>query len=64
VVTKNYYRKRQIGAHALWDVATETGEIATAVLVLEDGVLTISIRSLEYPGLDESEESGRWRILH
>ena len=34
-VTKNYYRRRQIlvGAFALWDVAMETGEIATAVLV-------------------------------
>jgi len=32
-VTKNYYRRRQIGAVALWDVATETGEIATAALV-------------------------------
>ena len=32
---KNYYRRRQIGAHALWDVATETGEIATCVLVLK-----------------------------
>jgi hypothetical protein len=25
---------------------------------------TISIRSPEYPGLDESEECARWRILH
>ena len=32
-VCKNYFRRRQIGALALWDVATETGEIATAVLV-------------------------------
>jgi len=32
-VTKNYFRRKQIGAIALWDVATETGEIATAVLV-------------------------------
>jgi len=32
-VVKNYYRRKQIGAFALWDVATETGEIATAVLV-------------------------------
>jgi hypothetical protein len=27
-------------------------------------VLSISIRSPEYPGLDESEECARWRILH
>jgi hypothetical protein len=28
------------------------------------GVLTISIRSPEYPGLDESEECASWSILH
>ena len=32
-VTKNYIRKKRMGAVALWDVATETGEIASAVLV-------------------------------
>jgi len=32
-VCKNYYQKKQLGANALWDVATETGEIASAVLV-------------------------------
>jgi hypothetical protein len=32
-MTKNYFRRKTIGALALWDVATETGEIATAVLV-------------------------------
>ena len=32
-VTKNCCRRKQTGAVALWDVATETGEIATAVLV-------------------------------
>lgn len=32
-MTKNYFKRRTIGALALWDVATETGEIATAVLV-------------------------------
>ena len=32
-VCKNYYQKKRLGAHALWDVATETGEIASAVLV-------------------------------
>ena len=30
-VCKNHFRRRQLGAVALWDVATETGEIATAV---------------------------------
>jgi len=33
LVCKNYFRRRQLEAMALWDVATETGEIATAVLV-------------------------------
>jgi len=32
-VTKNYFQKKRLGAFALWDVATETGEIAAAVLV-------------------------------
>jgi len=32
-VCKNYYQKKRIGANALWDVATETGEIASAVIV-------------------------------
>mgnify|MGYP007080245424 CR=1 FL=1 len=32
-VTKNYFQSKQIGAAALWDVVTETGEIASAVLV-------------------------------
>jgi hypothetical protein len=32
-VTKNYFNKKRLGAFALWDVSTETGEIATAVLV-------------------------------
>jgi len=30
--TKSCFRRKQMGAEALWDVATETGEIATAVL--------------------------------
>ena len=30
-VTKNY--RRSVGAHAVWDVAIETGEIACAVVV-------------------------------
>ena len=32
-VVKNYHQKKQLGAVALWDVSTETGEIASAVLV-------------------------------
>ena len=32
-VLKNYYRRKQLGAEALWDMATETGEIACAILV-------------------------------
>ena len=32
-VCKNYFQKRRIGANALWDVATETGAIASAALV-------------------------------
>jgi hypothetical protein len=32
-VTKNYFNKKKLGAVALWDVATESGEIACAVLV-------------------------------
>ena len=32
-MTKNYFNKRQLGAEALWDVATESGEVACAVLV-------------------------------
>ena len=31
--TKNYFHRKRNGATALWDVATDTGEIATAVLV-------------------------------
>jgi hypothetical protein len=32
-VTKNYFQRQRLKANALWDVATETGEIASAVLV-------------------------------
>jgi hypothetical protein len=32
-VTRNYFQKTRLKANALWDVATETGEIACAVLV-------------------------------
>jgi hypothetical protein len=32
-VTRNYYNKKKLEANALWDCATETGEIASAVLV-------------------------------
>jgi len=32
-VTKNYLYKKKLGIDGLWDVATETGEIACAVLV-------------------------------
>ena len=32
-VCKNYFQKKRIGANALWGIATETGEIASAVLV-------------------------------
>ena len=32
-VTKNYQNKKKLGAAAVWDVATGTGEIASAVLV-------------------------------
>lgn len=32
-VTKNYFHRKKMGANALWDAGTETGEIATAVLV-------------------------------
>jgi len=32
-VTKNYISKKRLGVEGLWDVATETGEIACAVLV-------------------------------
>jgi hypothetical protein len=32
-VTKNYIQKKKLGIGGLWDVATETGEIACAVLV-------------------------------
>jgi len=32
-VTKNCFQNKQIGAAALWDVSTEAGEIASAVLV-------------------------------
>ena len=32
-VTKNYFQKKRLGATASWDVATETGEVASAVLV-------------------------------
>ena len=32
-VTKNYLNKKKLGIDGLWDVATETGEIACAVLV-------------------------------
>lgn len=32
-VTKNYFHKKKMGANALWDAGTETGEMATAVFV-------------------------------
>jgi len=32
-VCKNCFQKKRMGAVALWDVATETGEIASAVVV-------------------------------
>ena len=32
-VTKNYYQRKEIGANALWDIANESGQIASAVLV-------------------------------
>jgi len=32
-VSKNYFQKKRMGAVALWDLATETGEIASAVVV-------------------------------
>ena len=32
-VCKNCFQKKRLGAHALWDVAAETGEIASAVSV-------------------------------
>jgi len=32
-VTKNYFQKKRLGANALWDAGTDTGEIACAVLV-------------------------------
>ena len=32
-MTKNYFQKRSLRANALWDVSTETGEIASAALV-------------------------------
>jgi hypothetical protein len=32
-VTKNYFNKKNLNAEALWDVATESGQIACAVLV-------------------------------
>jgi hypothetical protein len=32
-VVKNYFHRKRMGATTLWDVATDTGEIAAAVLV-------------------------------
>jgi len=65
-VTKNYYRRRKIGAFALWDVATETGEIATAVLVpstkmedLSHAAISLSKREYFKP---KAMYSDRWPI--
>ena len=44
---KNYYRRRQIGALALWDVATETGEIATAVFVPSTKIKDLSHAAIQ-----------------
>jgi len=46
-VTKNYYRRRKIGAEALWDVATETGEIATAVLAPSTKTVDLSHAAIQ-----------------
>jgi len=65
-MTKNYFRRRQIGAVALWDVATETGEIATAVLVpstktkdLSHAAMSLSRRHTFNP---KAVYSDRWPV--
>jgi hypothetical protein len=73
-VTKNYFRKKQIGARALWDVATETGEIATAVLVpstktkdFSHAAIQLSRRSMFKPSAIYSDrwptKVGYWDML-
>jgi len=46
-VTKNYFRRKQLGALALWDVATESGEIATAVLVPSTKTIHLSHAAIQ-----------------
>ena len=52
-VTKNCYRQRTIGAEASWDVATETGEIATAALVP-----STKTKDLSHAAMSLSKRSG------
>jgi len=65
-VTKTYFRRKQIGANALWDVATETGKIVAAALVpstktkdLSHAAIALSRR----PGFKpKAMHSDRWPV--
>ena len=74
-VTRNYFRRQQIGANALWDMATETSEIATAVLVpstktkdLSHAAAQVARRPHFNPAAMYSDrwptKSGFWNLLY
>ena len=46
-VTKNYHWKKKLGAEAMWDAATETGDIACAVLVLSTKTKDLSHAAIQ-----------------
>ena len=46
-VTKNYHKKRQLKATALWDISNETGQIASAVLAPTTKVKDLSHAALQ-----------------
>jgi len=65
-VTKNYFGRRRLGAFALWDVSTETGEIATAVLVPSTKATDLSHAALslswQQQFLPKAMYSDRWPV--
>lgn len=73
-VTKNYFGRTRIGAMALWDMGTDTGEIASAVLVpttktsdLSHAAIQVTRRSNFKPAAVYSDrwptKEGYWRTL-
>jgi len=60
-VTKNYFRRKILGAHALWDVPTETGEIATAVLVPPTKTIHLSHAAMQLSKRRQFKPSAMYR---